>query len=314
MAYKVFISFKNLDDATKQPTRDSEIAAALYNELKWYDIEAFFSNEEVQRKARPDYGDLIDEALESSQVLLLVGTRAEYVNAQWVVYEWRGFNNEIHSGRKNGQIITVLEGMSVSELPFALRSWQAYSSGRVDIAKAAEMAAGVLKRLVGGAANPAQSESAETMHIWGDDYYYGRNGKSQDYAEAVRWYRKAAEQGYAAAQNNLGNCYRHGRGVAQDYAEAVRLYRKAVEQGNAAAQNNLGYCYHNGKGVAQDYAEAVRWFKKAAEQGQVNAQYNLGVYYRDGKGIKRDIAEARRLFKLAADQGNEDAKKALKEL
>ena len=55
----------------------------------------------------------------------------------------------------------------------------------------------------------------------------------QDYAEAVRWHRLAAEQGNASAQNNLGFMYGIGRGVPQDYAEAVRWYRLAAEQGNA---------------------------------------------------------------------------------
>ena len=54
---------------------------------------------------------------------------------------------------------------------------------------------------------------------------------------------------------------------AGDYAEAVKCYRKAAEQGDAAAQYNLGVIYYNGEGVTQDYAEAVKWYRKAAEQG-----------------------------------------------
>ena len=47
--------------------------------------------------------------------------------------------------------------------------------------------------------------------------------------------------------------------MLQDYAEAARWYRKAAEQGNAIAQTNLGTMYFQGQGVPQDYAEAVRW-------------------------------------------------------
>ncbi|MEZ8274090.1 tetratricopeptide repeat protein, partial [Vibrio splendidus] len=64
-------------------------------------------------------------------------------------------------------------------------------------------------------------------------------GVSQDDKEAVSWYRKAAEQGYARAQNNLGIMYDEGRGVSQGDKEAVYWYRKAAEQGYARAQNNL---------------------------------------------------------------------------
>ena len=113
---------------------------------------------------------------------------------------------------------------------------------------------------------------------WAAPTYHG-DGVEQDYAEAVRLWRLAAEQGYALAQNNLGYAYYNGDGVKQDYAEAVRWYRLAAEQGDADAQNNLGIAYASGKGVEQDYAEAVRWYRLAAEQGYALAQYNLGIAY-----------------------------------
>jgi hypothetical protein len=59
------------------------------------------------------------------------------------------------------------------------------------------------------------------------------------------------------AQNNLGLIYWQGQqGVLQNYAEAVKLFRKAADQGVAQAQYNLGLMYQYGQGVAQDYAEA----------------------------------------------------------
>ena len=65
----------------------------------------------------------------------------------------------------------------------------------------------------------------------------------------MRWYRKAAEQGFAQAQLALGNMYMKGRGVAQDYKEAAKWYRQAAEQRFAAAQCSLGRMYENGWGV-----------------------------------------------------------------
>ena len=96
-------------------------------------------------------------------------------------------------------------------------------------------------------------------------YAEGR-GVSQDDAEAVTWYRKAAEQGHAEAQNNLGVMYNRGEGVPQDYTEAVTWYRKAAEQGHAYAQNNLGRMYANGDGVPQDNVEAHTWLNLAASR------------------------------------------------
>ena len=108
-----------------------------------------------------------------------------------------------------------------------------------------------------------------------------------------------AQDGDAKAQHNLGVMYDIGEGVTQDYAEAAKWYRKAAEQGNAKAQDTLGAMYDNGIGVTQDYAEAAKWYRKAAEQGLASAQYNLGVMYDYGYGVTKDIVEAEKWFSKA---------------
>ncbi len=57
--------------------------------------------------------------------------------------------------------------------------------------------------------------------------------------------------------------YYNGLGVPQDDAEAVKLYRKAADQGDAVAQNNIGFMYDNGLGVPQDYSQAQMWYNLA---------------------------------------------------
>jgi len=81
-------------------------------------------------------------------------------------------------------------------------------------------------------------------------------------------------------------------GVPEDDAEAVRWFRLAAEQGGATAQYNLGLMYGDGEGVLEDKAEAVRWYRLAGEQGHVTAQFNLGVPYANGAGVPQDDAEA----------------------
>jgi TPR repeat protein len=66
--------------------------------------------------------------------------------------------------------------------------------------------------------------------------------------------------------------------VAQDHAEAVKWWRLAAEQGDADAQSMLGFCYNSGKGVAQDHEEAVKWWRLAAEQGHPGAQQSLEAH------------------------------------
>ena len=151
-------------------------------------------------------------------------------------------------------------------------------------------------------------------------YKHGE-GVAKDQLEAMKWYRKAAEQNYALAQNSLGVCYEQGEGVQKDPVEAVKWYRRAAEQNLALAQYNLGLCYAkrvpmNEKekllGVAEDpdarALEAVKWYRKAAEQNFAAAQYDLGMCYQYGKGVAEDSVEAYKWLLLAARQGDEDAK------
>ena len=73
-------------------------------------------------------------------------------------------------------------------------------------------------------------------------------------------------------QFNLGRMYYFGEGVKQDYAKALEWFQKAAEQGYATAQNNLGSMYYNGQGVKVNYAKAAEWFQKAAQQCDETAQ------------------------------------------
>ena len=156
----------------------------------------------------------------------------------------------------------------------------------------------------------ARQGHAGAQHNLGWMYANGK-GVPQDDAKSVEWYRKAAEQGYAAAQHQLGWNYANGKGVPQDDAKSVEWYRKAVEQGHAGAQNSLGVMYQGGYGVQQDDAEAVEWYRKAAKQGHTEAQHNLGWMYASGEGVQQDDAEATVWYRKAAEQGHAGAQSSL---
>jgi S1-C subfamily serine protease len=89
--------------------------------------------------------------------------------------------------------------------------------------------------VAGCAAGPALTGPLEDGYL--EDAYVAY--KKGDYAMEFRLRRPLAEQGYADAQNALGLMYYRGHGVPQDYAAAVSWYRKAADQGNANAQRNL---------------------------------------------------------------------------
>ncbi len=82
-----------------------------------------------------------------------------------------------------------------------------------------------------------------------------------DYVETVR---RDAMRGDRYWQYFLGMCYYlGGDGVPQDYPEAVKWFRKAAEQGEGKARIQLGDCYHCGYGVPIDLHEAAKWYKLA---------------------------------------------------
>ena len=157
---------------------------------------------------------------------------------------------------------------------------------------------------------PNSKEVAEWFEK-GENYYYGKNGVSQNYSEAFKWFKKAAEQGHAISQYNLGFCYEEKLGVEQDYAESFKWYKKSAEQGYDDAQWKLGYCYEHGQGVEKNYVDAAKWYKKVAEKtdflGRALAQYNLGYHYYNGIGVAKDYSEAFKWFKMAAENGDKSA-------
>jgi len=134
--------------------------------------------------------------------------------------------------------------------------------------------------------------------------YADGKGVAQDYKEAIKWFRMAANQGDDNAQINLAIRYLFGEGVVKDYKEAAKWLRMAANQGNAIAQNYLGIRYANGQGVVKDYKEAVMWHRKAANQGHAGAQSNLGHLYFNGKGVAQDHGEAIKWFQKAIRQGS----------
>ena len=136
----------------------------------------------------------------------------------------------------------------------------------------------------------AEQGDASAQLGLGRRYEFGQ-GVPQDDAEAVLWYRLAAEQGNGFALSALGS-----QGVPQDYAEALRWDRLGADQRYPSAQYILGVRYANGEGVRQDDVEAHMWFNLAAAQSSGEAR-RIYVKARD------DMAERMTAHQLAVAQG-----------
>ena len=167
--------------------------------------------------------------------------------------------------------------------------------------------------------------------------YANGKGVAKNEAEAVKWYRKAAEQGHASGQCKLGFMYANGKGIAKDEAEAIRWYRNMPSRATPALNSASTPCapaaqasskkrpkpsgyyamprttatpsvnaasgsrYANGQGVKKT-PKPSQWFRNAAEKGYAGAEFNLGRLTLAGN-VARIEAEAVRWFRRAADQG-----------
>jgi Hint domain/Sel1 repeat len=84
--------------------------------------------------------------------------------------------------------------------------------------------------------------------------------------------------------------YFDGRGVSKDFAEAIKWYSKAADHGDRTAQYNLGLMYDRGLGVPKDHVAAATWFQKAADHGHTEARLegNSRAQAQFGSPVKTD--------------------------
>ena len=92
-------------------------------------------------------------------------------------------------------------------------------------------------------------------------------------------------------------------GIKRDDREAFRWYKKAAEQGYAKAEHALSCYYYTGTVVSKDQEESVKWEEKAANKGLPEAQWGLGVTYAIGAGVSIDPKKAKEwMIKAAANE------------
>jgi serine/threonine protein kinase/TPR repeat protein len=131
---------------------------------------------------------------------------------------------------------------------------------------------------------------------------HGR-GMPANPAEALRWYRQAADQGSAQAQAELAAMYAGGQGTERNEAQALAWAEKAGAQGVASAQHLAGMLYvERGRADPAQYEKAVEWYQKAAAQGLPVAMAGLANLTWYGRGTARDPDKAIDHWKAACDR------------
>ena len=106
-------------------------------------------------------------------------------------------------------------------------------------------------------------------------HYFKGSGIKQDYAKALDWYAKAAEQGHAGAMFKVGQCFYKGLGTDEDRAEALKWYEKAGDSGHSQAAFTAGNMYYTGDGTEKDIYKAKAWLEKSREHKGYNLLYDI---------------------------------------
>ncbi len=143
----------------------------------------------------------------------------------------------------------------------------------------------------------AQSSTPDALYERGMDAISGA-GPSRNVRDAVEYFRRSAELGYAPSQVALGYLLDTGTIVTGSQTQAIDWYKKAANQGDVLAAWMIGRRYYLGGGVPQDPITAQKWLQPAADLNNPFAAYYLARIMAD-----RDYNKAPALYKIAADQG-----------
>lgn len=145
----------------------------------------------------------------------------------------------------------------------------------------------------------AENGHVEAQRIVGD--FYVEAGPDRDLSLAASWYQKSATQGNPEAQYKYAQFFEKGSGGQQkSVADSLKWYLSAAKQGHAKAQFQLGVALETGRGVGKDLSAAAKWYEASALQDYDPAQYKLGKFYDDGSGVAQDYGEALRWYEKAA--------------
>jgi tetratricopeptide (TPR) repeat protein len=140
--------------------------------------------------------------------------------------------------------------------------------------------------------------------------HYDNLGTWSDFDKAIKYYKKAADQGLAIAQIKLGSIYFY----EIKYSKAFEYFEKAASQENPHAQLMLGHMFEHGKGIMKNFEKAFEYYEKAASQDQIGALMHLGRIYENGIETEIDSKKAFEYYKKAADNNYPDANFKLHEM
>lgn len=301
MKYDVFISCKS---------EDYNIGRQVYEFLINYrglNLKVFMADEELRKRGNADYGKIIDEALDSSTHLVIVSSNADYLKEEtssYVYEEWHTFVEEIRSGRKKGNIMTIFtDSVNLKDIPIAIRNRQSFPFTEY---------CSIVDYL--NVSNDSLSNSSTANSLLNDQLSDDESGRIDlDYEDALAFLESEELQdamyslqvSYESGNNETVNAFNKilfkNYGNIEWNSETWDFLKRQAEEGKSFA--NLAFFYKL-QGSKETYSEAWKYLK-AARQDQKNGYAILceGIAYAKGIGTAPNLKIATNRFKNALKMG-----------
>ena len=301
--FDVFICYKETDAQGKR-TPDSVLANDLYHQLTREGLNVFFSRITLEDKLGQQYEPYIFAALNSANVMVVLGTKPEYFNAVWVKNEWSRYLALIKAGA-NKTLIPAYKDMDPYELPDEFSHLQAQDMSKLGFMQ--DLIRGI-KKLKGDDRPSVQPIVMRTAGLDGSNVAAlldraflaledGEWSKADDFCEKalnidahnVRAYigklmaeRKIRQEGDISAQQE--SLEKSG-----NYQKALRFADEATKARLTAANQNIKHNIEQ-KRLAQHYDEAMTSLQNASTVAQVQNVKRLlitiGTFESAANGIK----------------------------
>ena len=278
--FDVFICYKESDERGNR-TVDSTLAQEIYYQLTDQGRRVFFARITLEDKAGQEYEPYIFAALHSAKVMVVVGTKSEYLNAVWVKNEWSRYLTLMKHDRKR-LLIPCYRDMDPYDLPEQLSVLQSYDMSKI----------GFIQDLIWGIAKVLDADkkleasgAKETVFVQGEGNVnlaaLLKRGwqalEDENWETADGFFDQAlnidAECGEAFFGKELANEKKRNRKAFIDDVSANEDLKPEMLTLPSPGQKVIKMTAENWKEAAK---EATRMTKEAAEQGKIPPVLQMG--------------------------------------
>ena len=238
--YDVFICYKEADDNGKR-TQDSVIANDIYHQLTMEGFKVFYAAITLEDKLGSEYEPYIFSALNSSKVMLVLGTKPEYFNAVWVKNEWSRFLKLMKKDRSR-LLIPCFRDMDAYELPEEFAHLQAQDMSKIGFIS--DLVRGIKKVVVKNTEKPAVQKEVVIQQAAGSTTAGAQIQRGNmaledhEWAKADSFFEEALNLDPQCAEAYIGKLLARDRkpGLASWVAMQKEKYTEAASESLEACQ------------------------------------------------------------------------------